>query len=272
MSFFEIFKAFINSAAEILPLSGNAQTRIADMIYYPLTSGNAMSLAAALADFGGMAAVVYVFRKKILLLLKAFWGMLGKAGKKAVNAEDKKEIKMLLIASCPILAAIFLKSVFGSISRGWIIFVIALAVSGAMLFAADKFKGGEAGAIGVPLPDALMTGAFRLLGFIPGMSGTAAALFGGALSGFSADFNCEFTFLTLIPVLLGKGIYNLSRVKADPGISVVSTCILVGFAVFAFGAVGIGKTRDMIFSGKLKLFSYILWAEALLALILSVRG
>lgn len=275
MSFYELFTAVISSVCEILPLSGNSQAKIFDIIYHSMSASPLRHFAAGICYVGAIAAIIFVFRKKISLLQKALVATVRNIFKKnePVNSEDKKEILLLLTAACPIAAAVFFKKIFERISSGNIVFIIALAVSGLMLFISDRSKRDDKSAISAPLSDAMTIGSFRLMGFIPGISGTAASIFACLFSGFSDEFTGEFTFLTLIPVLAGKAIYNFACIKSfSADISAVSSCILAGGAVFALGVLAVNKIRELIRLKRLKVFSYILWAEVIFMIIISVRG
>ena len=274
MDFFTLLKAFINSVADIFPLSGAAQIKLLDMIYFSFDGGAAEHLLAAFCDFGGFASIIYFYRNKIFTLVKA----LPESLKKLIGREDKsdreerRELLLLAVAGIPILTAPLFKKIFASISAGSTAFIIALIISGLLLYFACRSKEGKSNALNITIPDALITGVFRLLGFIPGISGTGGALFSCFLGGFAADFTAEFTFLTGAFVFAGKGIYNALKINSGVNFIMIFAGIVLAAAVFFTGVKALGIMCGLIRKRKLKIFSAILWIEAVVMIILSLRG
>jgi undecaprenyl-diphosphatase len=87
-----------------------------------------------------------------------------------------------------------------------------LVVNGAMLFAAERWKGrGDVTLDRLRWRDALIIGFWQCLALIPGLSRSGATMAGGYLSGLNHEESAKFSFLTATPIIIGATVLEAPK-------------------------------------------------------------
>lgn len=272
---FDIIKGLAGSLSELLPLSGNGFRQFFDGIKITYTGADVGIWFAVFANLGVLAALAVLFKSELAAYFGAFVRLAKKLVKKdkTEKSEDERELLLFVCAALPMLLWPALRYPFGFIYGNNLTLAIAFAVSGSFLLAADRIKRKELPAKSIKATDGVLIGIFRLMGFIPGISGTGGVVFSGLLSGLSEKLIYRFSMLMCLLVLAGRIITNL---PAALGVSLDVYSAVGCVLTLAFGFMSAyhlaGLFEKMLKNKKLKIFSYILFAAAVISLILWMRG
>ncbi len=272
---FDIIKGLVVSLSEILPLSANGAGQLAEFFKTVYTGADTGIWFKIFANLGVITALIIFFKEELNTYLKTGVTLIKKLVKKdfGLKTAEEKELALLLAMSVPVIFWLILRYVFDFIYGNGLVMAIAFVLSGAFLVSADRIKRRELEAESVRLSDGVLVGVFRLMGFIPGMSGTGGVIFAGLLSGFSEKLIHRFAMLMCLPVLLGETILNIpSAMKVSLGISDAIGCVLVMTFGFMAAYHLAGAVYNVIKRKQLKIFAYILFAAAFISLLLWMRG
>lgn len=206
-----------------------------------------------MVQFGAILAVLALYWRRFLLNFRiypqVFMGFLPAA---IVGLAVKKHIDVLL----------------GSVVVvGW-----ALLIGGILLVMTDRWiltlKPRHQTLESLPWLSALRIGLFQLLAFIPGVSRSAASIWGGLQQGLSLSLATEFSFFLAVPTLTGASLLKLLKVWSTLTVDQWNM-ILMGNAVsFAVGALAIKYFVALVGRYGLKYFGYYRIAIGLLVLLL----
>jgi len=159
--------------------------------------------------FASILAVIFVFRKDIIEILK-----LNKR-------KNLKYILFLIIALIPIAIVGFgfrdsIEAAFANMFALGIFFII----SGAIVFSTKFFKEGkskESSKVG--FWNSIYVGIFQALAILPGISRSGATISAGLFSGLNKEQAIKFSFLLAIPAILGATIVKMGSLAVS-GISI----------------------------------------------------
>ncbi len=272
---FDIIEGLAVSLSEILPLSANGFGQLSDHFKTVYAGQDAGIWFKIFANLGVIAAIIMVFKDELNEYIKSGISLIKKLIKKDNSEKTKEETELvLLLCMCaPMIVWLALRYVFDFIYGNGLVAAIAFSVSGVFLVTADRIKQRDIEVGKIKLTDGALVGVFRLMGFIPGISGTGGVIFSGLLSGFSEKLIHKFALLMCIPVLLGEIVLNIpAALKLSLNLSDAIGCVLVLALGFMASYHLTGVLFNMIKNKKLKIFGYILFAAAFISLILWMRG
>jgi undecaprenyl-diphosphatase len=160
---------------------------------------------------------------------------------------DEGRLAWLLLASA--IPAGVVGLVMGDVlddlaGQEWLIGVL-LIVFGLVLLYADRL-GGERGADGFRVRDALLVGGAQALALVPGVSRSGATITAARGLGFSRDAAARLSFLMSLPIIGGALLYE--------GITVAGDGVPASFVpAFLWGTVASGLTGYLAVWGTLRL-------------------
>ncbi len=198
----------IQGLTEFLPISSTAHLRIVPAFLGWPDPGAALS---AVLQLGTLAAVMWYFRRDVLLLTFAAWRSIWHPPERAnPNARMAWHIAA---GNLPIM-------LLGLWGRNWIegdarslpligvmLIVVALALAWVECRPAGKFN-----SLQLNFPRTILIGFFQALALIPGASRSGSTLLGGMLVGLTRTEAARFAFLLGIPAILGSGLLQLLQV------------------------------------------------------------
>jgi undecaprenyl-diphosphatase len=194
-----------------------------------------------MVQFGAILAVLLLYWRRFLLNLpiypKVFVAFLPAA---AIGLAVKKHIDVLL----------------GNV---WVVGV-ALLVGGVLLILTDRWmerkKSSTLTIEDMPNLSALKIGFFQTMAFIPGVSRSAASIWGGLYEGLSMKTATEFSFFLAVPTLSGATLLKL--IKAWPLLTAPHIELLVygNIVSFIVGALAIRGFVGVVERYGLKFFGY----------------
>jgi undecaprenyl-diphosphatase len=214
---------------------------------------------------GTLVAVVAYFWSDIVVILRSWFGSVKR---RSIETQDERLAWLLLIATIP--AALggaagesFIEKRLG---QPWQI-GIALAVLGVVLWLADRLPERRE-MTKLRYRDALMLGLAQMLALIPGVSRSGATITGGRLFKLNRDAAARFSFLMLVPVVLGAVVLKTVKdILLGPGLP-------AGwggpFVVGMLAAAGSGLLAIWALLGYVRRHNYSLFALYRLALALGI--
>lgn len=186
----------IQGLAEFLPISSSGHLEVAQRLMGLQADSMSMMLLTVLLHVGTLTAVVVVFWKDWMGILKD----------KLVKS---KLLGLPILASLPALIVklglkavdIDIDAVFGGGFLG-----IGFLVTGVFLLLAEMFskRGRHAAEKQVGVKNALVMGCFQALAMIPGVSRSGSTTLGGTATGLTKRSAIKFSFLMSAPAVLGS--------------------------------------------------------------------
>jgi len=236
---------------EFLPVSSSGHIMILNEWLNVNLEGGALQLFTILLHVGTLFAVLIMYRKTIIEMIRHPF---------------KSDFKWLVVATIPtVVYALALKvtgleDTLDGLARTllpWMFFV-----TGIFLFLADKFAqyhaAGKTTHKNVKLKDALAMGLMQCIGTFAGVSRSGSTITGGLVTGLNRKKAADFSFMMSIPAILGAvllDILDLENASAaaltnsvGPVIAGVAVAMISGLIAIKFMLYMIRKIRLRAFS------------------------
>mgnify|MGYP003603132739 FL=1 len=198
-----LFLGLIEGLTEFLPISSTGHLILfGHLIDFQSDSGRAFEVVIQL---GAILAVCWLYRQKIIELVKGFFSGDVHARRFAINVF----VAFLPAVVIGVLAVDFIKQVLFSP----LVVAFALIIGGLIIFAVEarEYKPKTIEATDISLKQAILVGFAQCVAMIPGTSRSGATIIGGMLSGLSRKAATEFSFFLAMPTMLGAATYDLFR-------------------------------------------------------------
>ncbi len=238
----------IQGITEFLPISSSGHLVIFKHLFGLQGPDNA--LLEALLHFGTLLAVLVVFRGKIKrLIFGVFSG----------STEERNYLLYLIIATIPIgvvglLAQDFVEAAFGSVRSAG----VGLLITGSFLWLLRLRSGFNRGEDDFNWKDALTIGIAQVAALFPGISRSGVTISTGLFKNLDPDQVAEFSFLLMVPAVLGANILqSWEGFFGNPGSSLPLFAYGIGtLASVISGVIAIKWLLNLIRKGELTRFSY----------------
>lgn len=216
---------------------------------------------------GTLLAVIIVFRGKIVKVLAGlFCGRVRyRKGKLRFPNEHTRLAWLLVMASIPALVA---GLVFGRVIEQDLLTPLSvgifLLITGGILFG-TRFVHPPSGRAN--WRNSLIVGFAQVLAILPGISRSGITISAGIYSGIERKQSAEFSFLLVIPLILGAGISKVGQMLKT-GIAPSEITILLAGAVPAAvsGYLALRVLLEIIKKGRLDYFAYYCWLVGLIVI------
>ena len=198
-----LFLGLIEGLTEFLPISSTGHLILfGHLIDFQSDSGRAFEVVIQL---GAILAVCWLYRQKIIELVKGFFSGDVHARRFAINVF----VAFLPAVVIGVLAVDFIKQVLFSP----LVVAFALIIGALIIFAVEarEYKPKTIEATDISLKQAILVGFAQCVAMIPGTSRSGATIIGGMLSGLSRKAATEFSFFLAMPTMLGAATYDLFR-------------------------------------------------------------
>ncbi len=268
-----ILLGIVQGLSEFLPISSSGHLAILQNFLRIGDLDNHL-LFDVLLHLGTLGAVILFYRTELRALCREGLAMLHLRRPRHGEKPDqprRRLIVFLILATLPLIAALFLNSVVEPLFYNTFFIGFALLATGFLLLAADRYGHGNKTERAMTLSDALIIGLAQLVAVVPGLSRSGTTISVGMLRGLDRTFAVKFSFFLSIPAVLGANLYTL--VKAIMGGIVWSEVpmYLCGVAAaFVFGYLAVFALQRIVQRGKFGGFCYYCWGAGLLTLILSL--
>lgn len=250
-----IFLGFIQGITEPIPVSSSGHL----LIFQKILSGNNLDidfgLLATLTNFGSLIAIILIFRKDIIDLIKSFFGYL--TTKKEEYKDNYKYCWLVVIGTIPagIMGIIVTKlGIFDALEENTKFVGVTLLITALFLFLIRKLKG-KKNPNQITYKDALVVGLFQVVALLPGISRSGATIVGGMTRKFKRETAFNFSFILYIPISIATTILGISdlidsNLSLNMWICYISATIVAGL----FTYIATLWFRNIVKNGKLIYF------------------
>ena len=257
-----ILLGFIQGMTETIPVSSSGHLMIFEHL---LKIDVDYTTIAILTNFGSLIAIIILFWKDIVKIIKGFFKYLFKKDK-----ESKSEYKyawMIALGCIPAGLAGLLVSyfdLFDKIEDNIKIVGISLIITSTLLFIIRNFKGKKDDEqLGVK--EALTVGCFQILGLFPGISRSGSTIVGGMTQGLKRDTAFKYSFMLYIPMSIAAMALEIKDLAIESSLilyymAAVLVSLLVTLLVTKW-------FRKIVNNGKLIYFSIYCFVVGLLVIL-----
>lgn len=212
-----IFYGIVQGLGEFLPISSSGHLSALQNLFGGKNIETDFFTFDVLLHLGTLAAVMLVYRKDVLELIKGFFSLVKKAFKRELkNGLEKYErlVVCLVIATLPLIPAVFVNDYVEALYGMTKVIGALLILNGLMLFVSDKLakKQGDE----VTEKRAVGIGLIQLCGLLPGISRSGSTITGGLLLGVDRKEAVKFSFLLSIPTIIGANVLSLLDLADNP--------------------------------------------------------
>ena len=221
----------VEGLTEYLPVSSTGHLILAS--YFLGLHGEAVKTFEIVIQGGAIAAVLFLYRERVVSILRSFSGREPAGRKLAVN---------LFISFLPALVAGLL---FHSVIKERLFtlgpVIAALAAGGVLMILVDFWraapgKRGNRTLDSLTMADALLIGLAQCLALWPGTSRSMVTIVAGLLVGLSATQAAEYSFLLALPTLGAATLFDLAKGREILLHDVGLIPLVLGFAASAIVA------------------------------------
>ena len=198
-----LFLGLIEGLTEFLPISSTGHLILfGHLIDFKSDSGRVFEVVI---QFGAILAVCWLYRQKIIALIRGFFSGEAHARRFAINVF----VAFLPAVVIGVLAVDFIKQVLFSP----LVVAFALIIGGLIIFAVEarEYKPKTIGATNISFKQSILVGFAQCVAMVPGTSRSGATIIGGMLLGLSRKAATEFSFFLAMPTMLGAATYDLFR-------------------------------------------------------------
>lgn len=223
----------IQGLAEFLPISSSGHLAIAHSFFHVGESQGSLTFDLLL-HLGTLIVVFVFYHKDIFPLVPAFFKMMGKIIRGRIRfsewSRDERFVFLLIIATAPLVLALFLKDKVEALSAYPKIVGAVLIFNGFLLLFADhmarRVKARDLAPLG-----AFGIGIFQLAAILPGLSRSGSTISGGLIFGLTREEAVKFSFIMSVPAILGANVMNIPDVLSTSVARADMGCYLIGMAV-----------------------------------------
>ena len=251
----------VQGATEFLPVSSSGHLAVVHSLLTPLPGAQTAAFDVALHG-GTLVAVVAYFRRDLAEMSR---GLLGVAG-----GWRRTWTWMILLATLPaMLVVIPFQGAIEQSFHSLRIVGLNFLLTGTLLWAAARVRGGGRDEDGVRPVDAVVIGCFQACALLPGISRSGATLAGGVLCGLDEEVAARFGFLLGIPAIVAAEVSQLGTLRtlsADSLGALAAGTVVAGLVGFA----AIWGFMQLVRVHRLHYFAYYLWPLGIFVLAASV--
>jgi len=248
----------IQGLTEFLPISSSGHLALLENFLRVTKPG---VLFDVLVHLGTLVSVLYFYRARIWLLLKAPFK----------RDENLRFLLLLIIATIPtaVLGLLFKNWVEAAFQKN-IIVGLSLLVTGVILYLAEKRGEGNKSIAQMSFFEAILVGIMQGIAIFPGISRSGFTISMGIFLGLRREVAAEFSFILSIPAILGAAVLQGWEALANPAIHqgfLGAYALGMLFAAIS-GILAIKFLLVMLRGRRLRLFAYYCWGIGVLAIIL----
>jgi len=259
MSLFEaIVLGIVQGLTEFLPVSSSGHLELTKAILGDNSVPEESLLMTVVLHAATALSTIVIFRKDIIELLSGLFQFKN-------NEQFQYSLKIVISMVPAALVGILFEDEIEQLFGGQILLVgVMLLVTGTLLFLADRAKNTSKS---VSTSNAVLIGISQAIAILPGISRSGATISTSVLLGVDRQKAARFSFLMVVPLILGKMVKDLA--SGDLMASQTETSLLVaGFiAAFIAGLIACQWMIGLVKKSQLKYFSYYCYVVGIAAII-----
>ena len=258
-----IILGIIQGLTEFLPVSSSGHLELGKAILGDNSIPEESLLFTVVLHFATALSTLVVFRKDVWEIIKGLF-------KFKWNEEAQFSLKIIISMIPAALVGFFLEDFMEVFFNGAIIIVgIMLIITAFLLYLADMAKTTNKG---VSYRGALVIGMAQMVAMLPGISRSGATISTAVLLGVDKTKSARFSFLMVVPLILGKVAKDIFSGEIDFESSQM-TAMGAGFiAAFIAGLAACTWMIKLVRQSKLTYFAIYCLIVGLIAIAWSIWG
>lgn len=263
MSIIEAFIfGLVQGLTEFLPVSSTAHIVITQMLFGYTFPGLAFEIYLHIAS---IFAVMIYFRKDIIDVVVGFFSYF-KNKTKENRVHFFFAIYIVIATIITGVLGIILSDVIGDTMKTPYFIAATLAITGIALIFIEKFHHyGNRLEKDMTFKDSIIVGLAQTLAVMPGISRSGATLIASLLIGLNRETAVRYSFLLVIPVILGSTVLAIDELGSGMFSSIGGGALAVSFlSTFVFSWLGIIWLIDFLKKSKLIYFAIYCFVVAIL--------
>jgi undecaprenyl-diphosphatase len=190
-----IILGIVQGLTEFLPVSSSGHLELAKYLLRDERLAEASLLMTVTLHFATALSTIVVFRKDILEILRGLFQFKW-------NEETQFSVKIILsMIPAALIGLLLEEQIEQMFSKQLLLVGIALIVTGVLLFLADRAKDTDKK---VGFGNSIIIGIAQAVAIIPGISRSGATISSSVLLGIDRERSARFSFLMVVPLILGK--------------------------------------------------------------------
>jgi undecaprenyl-diphosphatase len=252
----------IQGLTEFLPVSSSGHLELAKALFGNDSMPEESMLMTVLLHAATALSTIVVYRKEIADIFKGLFAFKN-------NDEFQFSLKIVLSMIPAAVIGVLFDEEIEQLFSGQILLVGAmLGVTGLLLFLADRAKRTDKD---VSLTSAIIIGIAQAIAILPGISRSGATISTAVLLGIDKTRSARFSFLMVVPLILGKMAKDVLDGAFDTAMSTSMLPLGVGFvAAFITGLLACTWMNKLVQKSQLLFFSYYCFAVGIISIILSI--
>ena len=234
-----VILGIIQGLSEFLPISSSAHIVFTSNIYALLTGvpidteSSQQAFLSIMLHLGTLAAILVYFRNELWIIIKEFFKALYK--KDFTSSEAMMGVYILVGTVFTVAIAYPLKGITEKLLVSPAIVAVLLIFTGFILFFSEfKSKHMKNHTQNLDIKKAILIGIAQGLAVFPGFSRSGWTIAAGLFSGMDRVTSTKFSFLLIIPVILGTSImYPILEIDSAEFVSYNWNAIIAGTVVAA---------------------------------------
>lgn len=262
----ELLKALVlgivQGLTEFLPVSSSGHLELAKWIMQDDSLAAESMLMTVTLHAATALATLVVFRKDVLEIITDLF--------KFEWNDGTKFAALIIISMVPaaIVGVLFDDLLEELFDRQIVLVACMLILTGLLLFLADRAKNTHKD---VSFTDAVIIGLSQAVAILPGISRSGATISTSVLLGIDREKSARFSFLMVVPLILGKMAKDL--LDGDFSGTVSLPELGIGFlAAFLTGIAACVWMIKLVRKAELKWFAYYCFAVAAVVLLIKAIG
>ena len=267
-----VLLGLVQGICEFLPISSSGHLALLQHIFH---IDGADMVFDVMLHVGTLLPVLWMFRRDVRYARRGILGLVGMGHDRGRNTPRSRENRRLgifvLVASVPMLLSLLLHGAAQSVSERPAVVGLMLLLNGGILYLTGRFATREKPQKAISLLDVLLVGLAQIFAVLPGISRSGVTISVGLLRGFPRSFAVKFSFLLLIPAVLGAAIvavYQAATMGFDVGLLPMYAVGMAAAAVSGYFAIRL--LRWITSRGGIGGFAYYCWGAGIVALLLSL--
>lgn len=182
------------------------------------------------ANFGSFLAILFIFRKEVIDLIKAFFTFIFNKEKREITKSKFMYCIYIIVSTIPVgIIGFLLKDVIEEKLQNITFLGFAFLFTALMLFLIRN-KNGNKEDKDITLKHAIIIGIIQMITIMPGISRSGTVLVACLLCGFSRKTALKYTFILYFPISVATMILGVNDLISSGAISTLLVPYLCGLA------------------------------------------
>lgn len=249
-TFQAVILGLLQGLTEFLPVSSSGHLVLMQSLFGITEGGMTFDI---LAHFGTLVAVFIVYRRDIANLIR--------------HPLQRMNFLIIVGAIPTAIIGFAFKDLFEQLFHSMLSVGISLLFTGFLLWIADLHRGGFKNERSTTFLDVIIIGICQGLAITPGVSRSGLTISSALIRGLDREMAAKYSFLLSIPVILGANLLEIKDIVTSGVVIDNYLPFIIGPLVAAVsGVFAIKFLLKLLKEGRLRIFSYYVWALGLIVI------